>query len=167
VRGDEGEGGGRKGGQSFGFAGEAGELGAVAGVEEEADAAQKGEIGEDVGVSAAGAVFAQSGVAAVVVAIFDASPVGADQVDPVFRAAMIPGLAGEVEAFFVALLVGLFEQSGAADFEDDPTGGEPGGQRRGGAEADFAGFDAAVSAGGLGKKGDSAGLMRASSSREG
>lgn len=59
----------------FSFVGEAGDRGAMAGVENEADAAQEGEIGEDVGVAAAGCVFAEGGVAAVVVAVFDAGPV--------------------------------------------------------------------------------------------
>ena len=51
-------------------------MGAIAGVEQETDAAKEGEVGEDVGVAAAGAVFAQSGVAAVVIAVFDTGPSG-------------------------------------------------------------------------------------------
>jgi len=47
----------------------------VAGVEEQSDAAQKGEVGEGIGIAAAGGVFAECGVAAVVVAVLDSGPV--------------------------------------------------------------------------------------------
>ena len=100
-------------------------------MEEEADAAKEGEVGDDDGVAAAGAVFAESGVAAVVVAVFDAGPMGAAQGDPVFRGAMLPGLAGKIEAFFLALLAGLFDQPCAADLDDDAAGQEAGGGRWG------------------------------------
>lgn len=136
-------------------------------MEKQADAAQECEVGQDIGVAAAGGVLAEGGVAAVVIAIFDPGPVRAAQVDPVLGSAFFPELVGKIEAFFLALVGGFLDESGAADFQDDATEGEAGAQWLGRAEADLAGFDAPVPASGLGKKGDSAGLMRASSKREG
>lgn len=136
-------------------------------MKQQGDAAQEGEVGECVGIAAAGGVFTEGGVAAVVVAVLDSGPVGTAQVDPVFRGALFPGLAGQIEAILLALVAGFLYQPCAADFEDDAAEGEPGGKGFGCGEADLAGFHAPVPAGGLGKKGDSAGLMRASSKREG
>src|ERR1019366_4233590 len=142
-------------------------LRAIAGVEKQGDAAQEGEIGQHIGIAAASGVFAESSVAAVVIAVLDSSPVGAAQVDPVFRGAIDPELAGKIEALLLALVPGFLYQPRTADFDDDTAEGEAGGKGFSSAEAHLSLFHSPVSAGGLGKKGASAGLMRASSKREG
>ena len=76
-------------------------------------------------------------------------------------------LTGKIEAIFLALLTGFLDKPRAADFDDDATEREPCGKGLCRGEGHLAGFYPPVSAGVLGKKGASAGLMRASSKREG
>ena len=58
-------------------------------------AADQGEVGHQIGIAAAGAVFAAKGIAAPVVAIFYSAPVAADEVDPAFVRALRRLLTGE------------------------------------------------------------------------
>jgi hypothetical protein len=136
-------------------------------MKQQAGAAQQGQIGQHIGVAAAGCVFAQGGVAAVMVAVFDACPMGSDQVDPLLWGAFLPVLAGKIKPLLAAFFAGFFDQPSAAKFEDDTAGAEAGGQRFGSGEACLTGFYAPVSAAGLLKKGASGALIRAISSKEG
>src|SRR5205823_1100246 len=77
--------------------------------EREGGAPQQGEVGDDVGLATAGAVFAAKGIAAPVVADFDAGPMAADEVMPAGVRALASLLAGKIvpglEAVFAALLL--------------------------------------------------------------
>ena len=87
--------------------------GAIARVEKQRDAAHEGEVG---GIAVAGGVFAEGCVSAILFAVLDADPVGTAQVDPVFWSAILPLLAGKIDAHFLAFTAAFFDGSGAADF---------------------------------------------------
>lgn len=136
-------------------------------MEKQGDAAKESEVGERMGIAAAGGIFTEGGVTAVVVAVLDTGPVGTAQVDPIFRGAIFPELAGKIEALVLSLVAGFLDESCAADFQDNAAEGEPSGKGFGCGKADLTGLYASVPAAGLGKKGDSSALMRAISKREG
>ncbi len=122
------------------------EVGEVIGQEGEKGAAQEGEIGEGVGVARAGAVFAPDGVAAPVVADFDAGPVALDEREPLGR--RVRGGLGAGEA--VTDFVGGDGGAGAAHHDHGAGVGEVSGEGFDREGVDASGEDAAVA--GIGEK---------------
>jgi hypothetical protein len=74
-------------------------------------AAQQGQVGQEIGVAAARAILSQQGVTPPMVAVFHASPVTANEVEPLLGAAVIGQEAGKIIVGFGAELAGLFDQA--------------------------------------------------------
>ena len=139
-----------------------GEVGEVIRQEGEEGAAQEGESGEGVGVSRAGAVLAPEGVAAPVVADFDAGPVALDECEPLGRSVRGGFGAGEVVADFVGGDGGALHGAGAAHDDHGAGVGEVSSERFEREGVDAAGDDAAVAGIVLEKKGACARALSAS-----
>lgn len=130
-----------------------GEVGEVIGEEDEEGAAQQGEIGEGVWITGAGAVLAPAGVAAPMVADFNAGPVALDEREPL-RGGVRGGFgAGQIVADFGGGDGGAFDRAGAAHHDQGARVGEVGGQRFDREGVDAAGDNAAVAGIGAEKKG--------------
>ena len=130
-----------------------GEVREVIREEGEEGAAHEGEIGEGVRVARARAVLAPDGVAAPVVADFDAGPVALDEREPLGRSVRGGLGAGEVIADFVGGDGGALHRAGAAHDDHGAGVGEVGGERFEREGVDASGDDAAVAGIGEEKKG--------------
>lgn len=130
-----------------------GEVREVIREEGEEGAAHEGEIGEGVRVARARAVLAPDGVAAPVVADFDAGPVALDEREPLGRSVRGRLGAGEVIADFVGGDGGALHRAGAAHDDHGAGVGEVGGERFEREGVDASGDDAAVAGIGEEKKG--------------
>jgi len=139
-----------------------GEVGEVIGQEGEEGAAHEGEIGEGVGVTRARAVLAPEGVAAPVVADFDAGPVALDELQPLRRSVRGGLGTGEVVADFVGGDGGALYGAGAAHDDHGAGVGEVGGERFDREGVNATGDDATVAGLGEEKKGADAWALRAS-----
>ena len=116
-------------------------------------AAEQGHVGQQTGVAAARTILVQQRVAPPVVAHFDFVLVLANQAQPLFRAMVAERVARQIIAAFGAGLAGLFDRPLAAHHQQAAGIGEVGRQRFDGKGMEAPLFDAAVSAGGLDKKG--------------
>ena len=128
--------------------------------EGEQGAAQQREVGQEVGLAAAGAVFAQEDVASPVVADFHAAPVAANEGKPLVWLILFRVGAGKVIVRLGGGPAGLFDGARVAQDDDGAGTGEVGLQRFDGEGMDLADFDAAVDGIGLGKKGVSGSASR-------
>ena len=123
-------------------------------------AAKQCEVGQEVGLAAAGAVFAQEDVASPVVADFHAAPVAANEGKPLVWLILFRVGAGKVIVRLGGGPAGLFDGARVAQDDDGAGTGEVGLQRFDGEGMDLADFDAAVDGIGLGKKGVSGSASR-------
>ncbi len=121
--------------------------------EGEEGAAHEGEISEGVRVARARAVLAPDGVAAPVVADFDAGPVALDEREPLGRSVRGGLGAGEVIADFVGGDGGALHRAGAAHDDHGAGVGEVSGERFEREGVDAAGDNATVAGIGEKKKG--------------
>ena len=119
----------------------------------EQGAAKQSEIGQGVGLTSARAVFTPQRVSAPVVAVFDASPMAADQVLPMRRSIVGGRNAGEIEARFCACLTIAFHHARAAHDDQRARKGEIDLERFDWEGVDLPGFDSTVAGVGLRKKG--------------
>ena len=118
-------------------------------------AADQGEVGHQIGIAAAGAVFAPKSIAAPVVAIFYSAPVAADEVDPALVRALRGALTGEVVSGFEGGFAGLFLGATALDCNQGAGEGKVDGDGFDGPQDQAALFDSPVTDLGLDKRGDS------------
>ena len=118
-------------------------------------AADQGEVGHQIGIAAAGAVFAAQGITAPVVAIFYSAPVGTDEVDPAFVRALRRLLTGEVVSGFEGGFAGLFLGATALDCNQGTGEGKVDGDGFDWPQDQAALFDSPVTGLGLDKRGDS------------
>ena len=139
-----------------------GEVGEVVREKREERTAQEGEIGEETRMAGAGTVFAPDGVAAPMVADFNAGPVALDERQPLRRGVRGGFGAGEVVADFVGGDGGAFHRAGAAHHDQGARKGEVGRERFEREGVDAAGDDAAVAGIGEEKKGVCAWALSAS-----
>lgn len=97
-------------------------------------------------------VLAPDGIAAPVVADFDATPVAADELLPLLQGAFLGGKTGQVVAGLGRGLAGFLYRDFAVHDDEAAHEGEVGGGRFQGEDGELADFDTAVPEGGLGKK---------------
>lgn len=116
-------------------------------------AAKQCEVGQEVGLAAAGAVFAQEDVPSPVVADFHAAPVAANEGEPLLRLILFRVGAGKVIVRLGGSQAGLFDGALVAQDDHGVGSGEVRRQRFDGEGMDLAGFDAAMGGVGPGKKG--------------
>ena len=154
------------GGAAFSKVREAGVFGGQRGQEQ--GGAQEGERAGRVGVAqAATRIFAPAGIAAPVVAVFDA-PVSTDEVAEALGAGLLGGEAGNEEALELGGLLGLLDSAGGVDRDGLADGGHAGLFRFAGGRGHGPHFNTAVAAIGQGKKGVPSGTAkRATSSTAG
>ena len=117
--------------------------------------ADEGEVGHQIGIAAAGAVFAAKGIAAPVVAIFYSAPVAADEVDPAFVRALRRLLTREVVSGFEGGFAGLFLGATALHCNQSTREGKVDGDGFDWPQDQAALFDSPVTGLGLDKRGGS------------
>jgi hypothetical protein len=130
-----------------------GMVGEVIGQQNQQGIANEGEVGEEMGVAAAGAVLAHEGVAAPVIADFDAAPVAANEAEPLFRGVLTGWLAGKIVVGFGGGEPGFFNGALVAQNDQGPGEREVGGEGFDGEGVEAAGFDASATRLGVDKKG--------------
>lgn len=150
------------GGAAFSQVGESGGFGGEG--RQQQSGAQEGKGAGGVGMAqAAASIFAPAGIAAPVVAIFDA-PVSADEVAEALGACLLSGQAGNEEALELRCLLGLFNGAGGVDRDGLADSGHARLLGFAGGRSHGAHFDAAVAAIGQGKKGVSCGTAKRATS---
>ena len=126
----------------------------------EQGAAQQREVGQEVGLAAAGAVFAQEDVPSPVVADFHAAPVAANQGEPVQWAVLVWPGAGKIIVRFGGGPASFFDRALVAQDDQRAGPGEVRRQRFDGEGMELADFNPSVGGVGLGKKGVSGSASR-------
>ena len=132
----------------------------VLGQERQQDTAEERDVGEEMGVAAAGAVFALEHIALPMIADFHAAPVAANQREPLVRAVLLRPGAGQIIMGFGGGPAGLFDRALVAQDDHGAGSGEVRGQRFDGEGMNLADFNPSVGGLGVGKKGVSGSASR-------
>jgi len=125
----------------------------LVGQEGQQGAAEEREVGQEIGVAAAGAVFAQKDIAPPVVADFHAAPVAANQGEPVQWAVLVWPGAGKIIVRFGGGPASFFDRALVAQDDQRAGPGEVRRQRFDGEGMELADFNPSVGGVGVGKKG--------------
>ena len=113
----------------------------------------QGHVGQEVGIAAAGLVFAEDHVSSPMVADFHSGPVPTNESQPLLGAVLLRWCAGQVIVRFGRALAGLFHEPSVVQHNQGPCKAEVCLQGLEGEGVELPGFDSAVAGVGLFKKG--------------
>ena len=116
-------------------------------------ASNEREIGQEVGVTGTGSVLAHQRITPPMVADFNAAPVSADQLQPLFGVILLGQSARQIITRLGRCAARLFERSLAAQDDQGSGKGEAGSERFQSESMQAADFDAPVAGLDVGKKG--------------